>query len=629
MEKKDVGTFNCPHYKEPDCGEEILPMKIYENKDCCFRPICPGCNPNLCPEINLSCMVGHEPVLIPSECCLDISCVLKKVCVKDGIEYQPDTRIPSPPGSCEEYYCTNELDETSGFYIVSETTQICNTLCAPGQVYQGLPEQCCGKCVQVACVVTVPEIPDIDFTTPSEGYKIIPPGEVWYPTEDKCTGYTCAQVEGQLSTIVVNENCIHLGPESCEPGEDYRKHSGECCGHCVQLACVIIAASGRIIFLMENGTWTQDNKTCTSYACHRINGKLSTIATEIKCLHQSQEDCKTGEKYEIIAGQCCGHCVKTACVITSSSGEFNIIKAGVVFYSKDDVCTSYKCVNVSGQLEVVQEVETCAYKTADSCKPGSVFNKPGNQCCGTCVETLCFILTPSGEVKLLMVNDIWYPSNDSCTYYKCVQSEGQFFAVIVTQNCRYKSENDCNRNEEYVKLPKECCGICVKNSCFITTATGATKILKVGETWTPENDKCITYSCIGSQGQVVTSVMNKICPVITEKDCESGTMEMTSDGCCRVCKASKVCRRMFNSTLIEKNGCKLVENVPYCKGICAPSMTSLSPESGRMRDECECCTSTKVSQRQIRLQCPYDKRPLTHTYDYIENCDCKTVRCRD
>ncbi|CAH2325421.1 Hypothetical predicted protein, partial [Pelobates cultripes] len=249
----------------------------------------------------------------------------------------------------------------------------------------------------------------------------------------------------------------------------------------------------------ENQTWSLNNETCTSYSCQRSQGHLSTVIMMTNCLFQSAEDCKSGERFQIISGQCCGQCVKHSCIVKTSSGETKLLTAGELWYPSDDICTSYTCSKSDGP-----------YSALENRSPRSVIS---------ILEQECFV------------------------------------------------------GQEFQKSDNQCCGKCVQIACVVTTEEGTSKLL-------------------------------------------TGTIELSPDGCCNVCKAPRTCGLMLNNTVISVDGCTIQAEIPYCSGVCSISHYCQHRNASLYVD--------KMSTIKLEV---HESGASDYNYEHVESCGCQTVLC--
>uniref|UniRef100_A0A8C9XAM5 Mucin 2.2, oligomeric mucus/gel-forming n=1 Tax=Sander lucioperca TaxID=283035 RepID=A0A8C9XAM5_SANLU len=163
----------------------------------------------------------YMPVVSVPEgrCCPEHRCEPKRVCVHKDNEYQPGSSVPAP--LCQDCACTNEVDPGSGLFKIRCEFQKCQEDCDTGYEYVETDSgECCGKCVQTHCVVSV-----------NDTKKLLKPGETWSPTENKCQHYTCIEVGDTLTTFNSQIVCPPFQQSNCQPGTIQTAANG-CCKIC-------------------------------------------------------------------------------------------------------------------------------------------------------------------------------------------------------------------------------------------------------------------------------------------------------------------------------------------------------------------------------------------------------------
>ncbi|XP_053103873.1 mucin-5B-like [Hemicordylus capensis] len=211
---------------EPDrCEEEgFIPVPVLTAEDPCCPVIQCQCNVSACSNKNKTCEPGYKLVSVYSEgaCCASITCEpIPDVCVVNGTVYQPETPIPVPSGSCET--CTCSSGENPDSYFVKCTPVTCDTACPKGYEYQAEAGQCCGKCIQVACIVR------FNDTT-----ELLKPGDIWQSETNNCSRYECEEIENELVLVNVTIKCPFFDPKECDPNEIELAPDG-CCKTCKPL----------------------------------------------------------------------------------------------------------------------------------------------------------------------------------------------------------------------------------------------------------------------------------------------------------------------------------------------------------------------------------------------------------
>ncbi|XP_012888812.1 PREDICTED: mucin-5B [Dipodomys ordii] len=146
---------------------------------CCSETLC-VCNTTTCPQSPPVCGPGQELIRVQEEggCCPSFTCK-PKLCEYNGTVYGVGARFPAVT-PC--YTCTC-LSEDIRAPTVQCEKEACSTTCPQGFKYSRTPGQCCGECVQAACL------------TP-EG-RPVQPNQTWVNSEvNNCTEYRCQEEGG-------------------------------------------------------------------------------------------------------------------------------------------------------------------------------------------------------------------------------------------------------------------------------------------------------------------------------------------------------------------------------------------------------------------------------------------------
>ncbi|XP_051001071.1 mucin-5B [Acomys russatus] len=165
----------------PQCTEAgfVTVTRPSADNPCCPETVC-VCNVTTCPESLPKCDPGHELIHTRENgsCCPSSSC-RPKLCTYNDTIYGVGAIFPGD-APCQMCTCSSEGDEEPKV----ECRQIlCNSVCSQGFKYTLVPEQCCGECVQDACL------------TP-EGLAV-QPNETWVNSHtDNCTVYHCRTENG-------------------------------------------------------------------------------------------------------------------------------------------------------------------------------------------------------------------------------------------------------------------------------------------------------------------------------------------------------------------------------------------------------------------------------------------------
>ncbi|KAJ8344254.1 hypothetical protein SKAU_G00315830 [Synaphobranchus kaupii] len=169
--------------------------------ECPMDSTIPLCKPLECSILpNKTCdKPGQVPVIETVDCCKKVTC-----------------GASVPTDKCEECKCSSTVDPETKLHSVECTPMKCDENCQPGSEYEAVPGECCGKCVEKSCVVTLPD----------NKTQIIEPGQIWTPPDEKCEKYKCEKIEDQLVPVEVKTVCAEFNPENCVPNSTYLEKDG-------------------------------------------------------------------------------------------------------------------------------------------------------------------------------------------------------------------------------------------------------------------------------------------------------------------------------------------------------------------------------------------------------------------
>ncbi|KAH0620983.1 hypothetical protein JD844_021934 [Phrynosoma platyrhinos] len=147
--------LTCETSETPVCEKEgFIPVPVLTPEDPCCPEVQCKCNTSACSNQKKSCEPGYElaSVLLEGDCCVTFTCEpIPNICLVNETVYKPGTTVPGKP--CETCVCSDEIDPASKRNIVECTKVACDTSCPVGHEYQVKAGECCGKCVQVACII--------------------------------------------------------------------------------------------------------------------------------------------------------------------------------------------------------------------------------------------------------------------------------------------------------------------------------------------------------------------------------------------------------------------------------------------------------------------------------------------
>uniref|UniRef100_H0XU65 Mucin 5AC, oligomeric mucus/gel-forming n=1 Tax=Otolemur garnettii TaxID=30611 RepID=H0XU65_OTOGA len=171
-----------PQVWPPKCGQPgfVALTRPRVDNPCCPETLC-VCNTTTCPQSLPKC--GQSQVLTRTQeedqCCPVFHCQLK-LCTYNGTVYGVGATFP---GVIPCHTCSCLSSDTQDPTVRCEE-DACNTTCPQGFTYTRVAGQCCGQCMQNACV------------TP-DGWPVQPNGTWVNSRVDNCTEYHCEVKNGQ------------------------------------------------------------------------------------------------------------------------------------------------------------------------------------------------------------------------------------------------------------------------------------------------------------------------------------------------------------------------------------------------------------------------------------------------
>uniref|UniRef100_A0A3B3I7T5 Mucin-2-like n=1 Tax=Oryzias latipes TaxID=8090 RepID=A0A3B3I7T5_ORYLA len=210
----------CPRLAVPSCTEGFVLVNQTNPEDPCCPFLTCQCHLSTCKNIDSECEAGHKAVvkMLEGKCCPELICEPKNVCVYNGTEYMPKSSFPT--SKCQDCTCSNEVDRTTGLLKINCSPMQCDQKCAMGFVYEETNSgDCCGKCVQKYCVVSV-----------NGTDHLLMPGETWSPLQNSCEQYSCG---GTFTISTSSVVCPPFQQSNCKPDTIQTAANG-CCKICVE-----------------------------------------------------------------------------------------------------------------------------------------------------------------------------------------------------------------------------------------------------------------------------------------------------------------------------------------------------------------------------------------------------------
>uniref|UniRef100_G3TM87 Mucin 5AC, oligomeric mucus/gel-forming n=1 Tax=Loxodonta africana TaxID=9785 RepID=G3TM87_LOXAF len=211
-------TLTCP--PAPNCHTtgHVLVHTPLKAGQCCVEYHC-VCNASSCPQL-APCPRGSHLVQNPQEgeCCPSQKCTVYDACVVNGSLYQPGAVVSSD--LCKTCKCQATDDPETEPFVVTCETLVCKRHCPVGFEYRVPVGQCCGSCVQVACVVN----------TSDGSPHLFYPGQTWSEPGNRCETHECEKYQDGVVVVTTRKACpaLRCPQDQAVPSED------GCCLSCPQ-----------------------------------------------------------------------------------------------------------------------------------------------------------------------------------------------------------------------------------------------------------------------------------------------------------------------------------------------------------------------------------------------------------
>ncbi|KAG1928906.1 mucin-2-like [Pimephales promelas] len=315
-----------------------------------------------------------------------------------------------------------------------------------------------------------------------------------------------------------------------------------------------------------------------------------------------------------------------------------------------------ECVCEKASKSVTCKPKKCPDVNPASCtEPGFVLvnvTNPSDPCCNkqvcNCDVNVCPPLDKSVESdmrrswkclsKMLSRNQM--RAKESLCHKNVEYQPGTKIPVIDCQECSCTWDVDpktqwfkikcefvqCDENGyEYIDTGHDCCGKCVQTHCIINI-NGVEHILQDGASLPSTNQGCDRITCTKVNGQFITDKYTVQCPPFNVTNCQPGTVQLSADGCCRVCECgpSYGCGVKIVSDYINHMDCQSEKkmDLTFCSGDC----NSFSSYTAPGLSSCSCCQATRSSNRTVNLGC-VNGDIITHSYIHVEECSCSRTEC--
>ncbi|XP_054464014.1 mucin-5AC-like [Anoplopoma fimbria] len=187
--------------------------------------------------------------------------------------------------------------------------------------------------------------------------------------------------------------------------------------------------------------------------------------------------CPVGFEYQIIAGQCCGICLQTSCVVALSNST-HTLKPGTFWSPAENPCVKFECVKIANQFITIEAKTMCPLYDPKECIPGTETIAPDG-CCHVCiprgrscnVSTTTVYLESQGCHAKEMVNVT--SCSGACgtfTFYstkmRALQHTCSCCQEVATSERKVQLSCPDNTEISYTYIHIDTCG-CLKTECSV------------------------------------------------------------------------------------------------------------------------------------------------------------------
>ncbi|KAF7659858.1 hypothetical protein LDENG_00292200 [Lucifuga dentata] len=226
------------------------------------------------------------------------------VCDEDtmSVQCEPVTCPTQEPPTCDK----------EGEVLVNQTVDCCERLtCECDAKHCSLPTQKCKLGFELEINISN------DSCCPS--YTCVPKGVcVFNDTEYKpgmdvpknsCEICHCGETQDPNTKLNVIECTPKPCSTQCPQGFVYEIISGQCCGRCKKISCVIElpGITAEIIVIEPSQSWSPPNDNCTKYECEKVEEELILSKNQTKCPEFDPHNCVPGTEQSDMNG-CCKSC---------------------------------------------------------------------------------------------------------------------------------------------------------------------------------------------------------------------------------------------------------------------------------------------------------------------------------
>ncbi|EDW29183.1 GL18548 [Drosophila persimilis] len=419
------------------------------------------------------------------------------------------------------------------------------------------------------------------------------------------------RVDQSNLAIIFKGRCLHTERhEGCFCPDDKVLHHGKC----VSPSKCITCGDGRHV----GDVWQPDK--CTNCTC-LASGQVS--CEKEQCGRDADHICQKGftqvvlqRDYECCPTRICvgniekppGHVCEKPKLPDCGPDQHRIVDKDV------NECPIYIC-------ECKPKVQ-CEPTSPVKLRPGEELQPVDDGCC------------PGQRVVCVLSKCPKPPAVCDEHHYELISEKlpGDCCAVHKTVNTILSCDKKCPLGYTYEHTNSaKCCGSCVPTGCHHDG-----KLYKPDEQWR-SLDKCITYTCVSLDGQLIRHESHETCADVSQ--CPLADL-VDNGGCCKQCKS--------RPPTLDKTGCQAVslplqhtvrliryksqdhgqcfneqpiQGVTQCDGAC-DSAFKYNPLLIKFEDKCSCCAATGLRTVLVKVKCA-DGNYLEQSLEVPTGCSCE------
>ncbi|OWK56811.1 Mucin-5AC [Lonchura striata] len=243
--------------------------------------------------------------------------------------------------------------------------------------------------------------------------------------------------------------------------------------------------------------------------------------------------------------------------------------------TKTPVTATTSQVSTTGYQITTTTAETSTAVTQAPSSPNTISTLPESTLETTLGTTIISRTTAlPTQVMIVTTQKVGKSVIDSCKKCTCSSEKDPETNANIMHCETVPCETSCPLAYQYVVLEGECCGKCIEVACKVKLSNNTVHVLNVGDIL--PFDQCSHYTCEKIEDQFVAVESKRVCPDYDPGECDPDEAEITSDGCCKICKP-KNCKPYTKETVIRHADCESSEPVElsYCEGTCPGSSVNL------------------------------------------------------